>query len=174
MGQLQEASKPSVVAEAFVVTDVESPTRLKGRSGTSSYAIDMAYLIPQHNDCTHNQKACEMLSEALVGEKVWVQKEYSRYGVNMHTLWKPESNVPAVQSENIKLLMAGYGELVNVDARLLPNGKGKLVSTANEIGLERLRQKAIVETLPQWRLDNIADADAIDLKNKEAATWQVK
>lgn len=163
-------SKPSEVAEGYLITSIETPTRVIGKSNYRKHIIDLAYFLPSLKKCTEEREKCDALSKMVLGKKVWVQKEYERYGLPLHTLWQ-NSSLEAVNSVNLELILNGYPD-AQTDNRKLPNGKSKIVSRANEIGIERLRQKRILKTLPKWRLDNIEDAT--ELENFRRQNWQVK
>lgn len=170
---LNEKSRPNVFAENYKIVSVETPTRVVGRKGLRRQVIDMAYFVPNTTSCDEAPESCIALEAEVLSKDVWVQREYDRYGVPMHTLWRADDSLDTstTQSINIELIMGLYPDAV-VDNRKLPNGKSKLVSLANEIGRERARISGIRETLPEWQKDNIEDADRID-ENK-GDTWLVK
>lgn len=144
-------SKPSPQAELFNVASIVTPTRVVVEtSNFKAYVVDLAYFYPSTLECQNLPEACAELRDKVLDKKVWIEREYDRFGLPMHTLWVADLPYKPLQPINIQLIVdGGYARLT--DFRNLPNGKSELVSRSYDLAINKYRQSTSYEGKAYWQ-----------------------
>jgi len=146
---------PTSGMEKFEVIEAVTSTRLLVSQGFKRYSVDLAYFKPDQSLCELNaNKACKQL-EGFVGEDIWLERNYDRYGLKMHTAWldDPKSGIEKTYSLNLILILDGDLRVLEfIDNRNLPTQIADMISMAQDVNVNKHVHKHDERQLKPWQL----------------------
>ena len=147
---------PTPKMERFEIVKVVTPSRILVNRNFTRYAVDLAYFRPNQNLCSEvHDKTCDLLSIYL-GEDVWIERNYDRYGLEMHTAWldDPQSDDEKAYPLNLIMIIKGDLEILeNVDNHNLPDNLAYMISMAQDANLNRHMLENSKQKMKPWQLN---------------------